>query len=170
MAPTVPAATIRFVGRDTVRLTTLPYAQPFAWVEPSRLFAGTLPRDDRVGHWRTVVRLRESVGVSLRALSWYAAPDSAARFLVTILYAERTAMVPIGQRPAGPNSTHDAPTGGTEIPFARVYRGVAIRRITDGATFWYIVQDVDRWTGERLIGNAVAELALGRRSSLPPRP
>jgi hypothetical protein len=167
MAPTVPESAVSFGVRDTAQLLVLPYAQSFAWVEPSRLFSGTHPRDDRLDHWGSVLRLRASVEVPLRALSWYFAPDSVARYHLAVLFAERTVLVPVGRAAGVPPAGGRRATGQTVVS-SRIYRGIAIRRVIDGATFWYVLPGGDRWTAEALIGNLVGELAVGRLAPSPP--
>lgn len=148
---------IRPLDAEAPRLAQVPYDQPFAWVKPSRLFAGVHPIDEDSPDDRLYVALRESISIPLQAVGWYEVPDSAARYFVTVLIAERTE---IQQRLATNTTVGQGRATGTTIPVGRTFRAFAIGA-RSGSIAWR-VSTADRWTVERQFGEAVIELVMGK--------
>ncbi len=147
-------------------LRTLPFAQTYAWVKPSALWLGTLPRDDQMGDRGFDVRLKAKSEISFRALDWREVDAASARYHVAILNAERNVRMPTRRRdaprPSGRGSADAPRRAPPEVTVSRVYRGIAIRRLSDGAVFWHMLWTGDQWNNEEILANLVAELAVGR--------
>lgn len=165
--PTVHETEIAFGVPMGAPLRTLPFNQTYAWVQPSQLWLGTLPRDDAMDDRGFVQRLKAKSEISFRALDWTEVDASVARYHVAILNAERTVRTSGYGRTNAPSSARG--NGGTESVLApagrqisQVYRGIAIRRLSDGAVFWHLLWTGDQWNNAEILGNLVAELAVGR--------
>jgi hypothetical protein len=147
-------------------LRTLPFAQTYAWVAPSQLWLGTLPRDDLMGDRRFVVGLKAKTEISFRALDWREVAPADARYHVSILLAERTLSGSAPARPGGQRVSRGNEEPQYGAPYrqtaSRVYRGIALRRLSDGAVFWHLLWTGDQWNNETILANLMAELAVGR--------
>jgi hypothetical protein len=171
-APPLPENRIAFVAHDTLRpLVQIPYDQPFAWVEPSRMFKGLYGRDDHPVLAADVSGLRASIRIPLEALGWYEVPEAEARYFVAALVAERTVlqtnyrMKPKAE--AGDNPTNwqidrlsDRPSSGNALPVGRVYRGYAVMSRT-GEVYLRVFSG-DRYTAESAVGADIIEKVMGR--------
>ena len=160
--PSVHETDIAFGVPMGAPLRTLPFAQTYAWVPPSELWLGTLPRDDEMDDRSFVVGLKAKSTVSFRALDWSEVDASAARYHVSVLNAERNVRVTTlrGSARTAPRQTPRRAIG--EQTASRVYRGIAIRRLSDGAVFWHLLWTGDQWNNEEILGNLIGELAVGR--------
>lgn len=171
-APPLPENRITFAAHDTLgALTQIPYDQPFAWVEPSRMFKGLYERDDRPVLAADAAGLRKSILIPLEALGWYEVPESEARYFVTALVAERTVlqtnyrMKPREEAGDNPANWHidrlsDRPSSGNELPVGRVYRGYAI--MSRSGDVHLRVFGGDRHTAEAAVGADIIEKVMGR--------
>jgi hypothetical protein len=171
-APPLPEHRIAFVAHDTLRaLVQLPYDQPFAWVEPSRMFKGLYERDDQPVLAADVSGLRKSILIPLEALGWYEVPEREARYFVTALVAERTVlqtnyrMKPVEDAGTNPADWHidrlsDRPSSGNALPVGRVYRGYAI--LSRSGEVHARVFGGDRHTAEAAVGADIIEKVMGR--------
>lgn len=168
----MPESRIFFGVHDSLSaLASIPYDQPFAWVEASRAFTGLYPIDDAPRLKDDVRTLRQSILLPLEALGWYEVPEDEARYLVVALVAERTVlranqlgrMEPGQRRPTvvpARDLLEPRPTSGNELPVGRVFRGFAILDRSGGVM--YRVYNSDRHTAETKVGNDLVEMVMGR--------
>lgn len=172
LPPPLPEDRIAFVPHDTLTpLAQIPYDQPFAWVEPSRMFRGLYERDDRPVLKSDVVGLRQSILLPLEALGWYEVPESEARYFVAALIAERVVLrgrnllndptqTARNRRRPGVETLEDRPRTGNELPVGRVFRGWAV--MSRSGEVHVRVFGSDRYTAEAAIGADVIEKVMGR--------
>lgn len=173
LPPAMPEDRIAFIAHDSLRpLAQIPYDQPFAWVEPSRMFKGLYERDDQPALAADLSGLRKSILVPLEALGWYEVPESEARYLVAALVAERvvlesgnlqvdpTARGQTGRRRPLPRPGElDRPRSGNQLPVGRVYRGWAVMSKTGEVHLRVFTGD--RYTAESAVGADVIEKVMG---------
>jgi len=138
-------------------LSRLPYDQGYAWVEPSRLLRGTVPREDSV-RGRLVDELRQSIRLPLEAAGWHEVPIEDARYLVTVLLAERTVLV---DDPTHWRDYANLMQGQQrKIPAGRTFRAFVIAG-RGGGLYWELSTS-DRWTVEAQFGARIVNLLLDR--------
>lgn len=172
MPPPQPEDRIRFAPHDSLLpLERLPYDQPYAWVAPSRVFAGMYPNDDAPRLTRDVETLKSSIRIPLEALGWYEVEEAEARYFVVALVAERVVLQPNVLSTAGAGRTRTPaewemekaetrPRSGNSLPVGRVFRGYAIAGRTGGVV--YRVYNADRSTAESAIGADIIERVMGK--------
>jgi hypothetical protein len=167
----MPEERIAFVAHDTLTtLAQIPYDQPFAWVEPSRMFKGLYERDDHPVLKSDVAGLRRSILIPLEALGWYEVPESEARYFVAALVAERLVLRDntllydptsrTGRRRGVADPMDDVPRTGNKIPVGRVFRGWAV--MSRSGEVHLRMFTGDRYTAESAVGADVIEKVMGR--------
>lgn len=175
---------VRLVGRPggAPKLQSLPPRATFAWEAPSRAFQGVAPADDSASV-TLVAGLREDAAAVVRANGWQEAHVDSADFLLAMVQlthsGERVILVadPRNDRTSPeprcdestatkknpcrprPNPANYPPR--REIwPYTEVKYGYAIRRRTDGATRWWVMEQMPEAEARRFVARVTVELLL----------
>ncbi len=181
-----PSGTVmtRLVGRSVANapaIRALPPMATFAWGTPSAAFVGVTAADDSASLY-AVADMREDAAAVLRANGWREVDPDSAEYVLAMVRVERTGeqvvMIPdprnertfpeppcdkstaTPQKPCVERAPPNYPPRRDVRMFTDVKRGYAIRRRADGATRWWVMEQMSEEEARRFVARVTVELLL----------